>query len=172
MKRDDDCDKPAEDGGQAGGPARDAKGRWRKGHCPNPKGRPRKPPREDLDLSDLEVFGNTLIDVVSSGEKVTMLRRAALLHKIFESAMKGKVSQQRFLYKEFENNSRRLAAIRNDYERLVIKWIIDNPKFKDPDFEIPFGVDLHIKQLRAILHHYYPTQYSDPKPPEPEDDED
>ena len=60
------------------GDGRDAKGRWRKGYCPNPKGRPKKPPRKNLDLSDLEVFGNILIDVVSSGEKVTMLRRAVL----------------------------------------------------------------------------------------------
>ena len=171
MTRDDGNDGPEVEGRRDGRANRDAKGRWRKGYCPNPKGRPKKRRANHFDLCDLDVFGSTLIDVVSGGEKVTMIRRAALLHKMFESAMKGKVSQQRFLYKEFENNSRRLAAIRNDYERLVIEWIIDNPNFKDPDFEMPFAVELHINQLQAILHHYFPTEYRAPPGMEPEYDE-
>ena len=93
-------------------PARDAKGRWQKGHCPNPKGRPKKQVMEDYNLGDLRHFRNSMIDVMSGGQKVTMDRHAALLHKMYESAMKGKVSMQRFLYKEFERNTEGLATLR------------------------------------------------------------
>jgi hypothetical protein len=141
-------------------PTRDANGRWRKGYCPNPKGRPKKRRPKNFDLCDLEVFGNTLIDVVSGGEKVTMIRRAALLHKMFESAMKGKVSQQRFLYKEFERNSMRLAEARVRYEQLMIEWVVENPDFKGLDDEsVPLAVQTEILGLQSLLHHYYPTSY-------------
>ena len=80
------------------------------GNCPNPKGRPKKKPTVLPDQSDIHIFHNTVIDVLTSEQTEMMDRRTALLSKMFESAMKGRVSMQRFLYKEFERNDERLAA--------------------------------------------------------------
>ena len=110
-------------------PTRDARGRWLKGHCPNPKGRPRKSAQSDYDPGDLRDFGSTLIEVNVSGQRTLMDRRAALLRKMFEDAMKGKVSVQRFLYREFERNDERLAAAQFRYEELMTEWVIENPDF-------------------------------------------
>ncbi len=140
-------------------PSRDAKGRWRPGYCPNPKGRPKKKPKVFLDTSDIRVFGNTLVDVVVNGQKETMDRSTALLNKMFESAMKGRVSMQRFLYREFERTAERLVAARLRYDQLLMDWIINNPDFHKRDFDLPFEVDLEIAGLRTLLDHYYPGQY-------------
>ena len=145
--------------GDADKPTRDARGRWRPGYCPNTKGRPRKKPKTIIHEADIQIFGNTLIDVVSNGQKVSMVRRSALLNKMFESAMKGRVSQQRFLYKEFERNAERLAAARVHYDRLLFDWIINNPDFKKHDFEMPFEVEVEMGSLRVLLNHYYPWDY-------------
>ena len=156
---DHDGDDPLQDRGDAVKPTRDARGRWRPGHCPNPKGRPRKKPKSIIHESDIQIFGHTLIDVVANGQKVAMIRRSALLNKMFESAMKGRVSQQRFLYKEFERNAERLAAARVHYERLLFDWIINNPAPGKPRVEVPFEVEAEMESLRVLLNHYYPWDY-------------
>jgi hypothetical protein len=144
-------------------PTRDANGRWLKGHCPNPKGRPKKKAQEDCDPSDIMHFGRAMIDVTAGGQNQTMDRRAALLHKIFESAMKGRVSSQRFLYKEFENYDKRLAALRVEYDELIMYWVIENPDFRGHDADnIPLEVQLRIKKLEMLLHQYYPELYRRP----------
>ncbi len=154
-------------------PVRDANGRWVKGHCPNPKGRPRKTVRSDFDLGDLEHFGNTLIDVMAGGEKTTMVRSAALLHKMYESAMKGKVSMQRFLYAEFERTDVRLAGARLRLAQLMTKWVIENDDCDCLDGEnIPFEVQLEILGLQSLLNHYFPDQYPNPRPTDRRDDTD
>ena len=139
-------------------PARDAKGRWRKGHCPNPKGRPRKQVMEDYDPGDLRHFRNTMIDVMSGGQKVKMDRRAALLHKIYESAMKGKVSMLRFLFKEFERNTEQLAIMRIRYDELMTEWVFKDPNYKGFD-NLPFGLQLELISLETLLNHYHPGGY-------------
>jgi hypothetical protein len=139
-------------------PARDAKGRWQKGHCPNPKGRPRKQVMEDYNPSDLRDFSNSMIEVISGGQKVKMDRRAALLHKIYESAMKGSVTSQRFLFKEFERNTERLATMRILYDELMLKWVFMNPNYKGFD-DLPFDIQLELIGLESILNHYFPGQY-------------
>ncbi len=88
-----------------------------------------------------------------------MDRRTALLNKMFESAMKGKVSQQRFLYKEFERNDERLAAARVHYERLMFDWIINDPVPGKPRVEVPLEVEMEIMKLRGLLNHYFPGLY-------------
>jgi len=154
-------------------PTRDAKGRWLKGHCPNPKGRPRKSAQSDYDPGDLRDFGSTLIEVNVSGQRTLMDRRAALLHKTYESAMKGSVSNQRFLIKEFERNDGRLAAAQFRYEELMTEWVIENPGFKGFDDEnIPFKTQLEIAGLESLLNHYYPGSYPDKRFPNREIDSD
>ena len=49
---------------------------------------------------------------MAGGQSQIMDRRAALLHKMFEEAMRGKVTTQRFLMKEFERWDKRLAETR------------------------------------------------------------
>ena len=143
--------------------ARDANGRWKKGHCPNPKGRPRKRKNPNYDPSDIHYFKNTLIEVRTADGPQLMDRRAALNNKMFEDAMRGKVSMQRFMYAEFERNDERMAAARLQYQKLMTKWVIENEKFDGLDGEnIPIDVQHEITGLQALLNHYYPSQYPHP----------
>ena len=154
-------------------PTRDARGRWMKGHCPNPKGRPRKSAQSDYDPGDLRVFGSTLIEVTANGQRELIDRREALLRKMFEDAMKGKVSIQRFLYREFERNDERLAAAQFRYEELMTEWVIENPDFKGLDDEnVPFKIQMEIAGLELLLNHYYPRSYPDKRSPNREIDND
>ncbi len=157
---DHDGDDPLQDRGDGDKPTRDARGRWLPGNCPNRKGRPKKKkPTVLRNQSDIHFFGNTMVDVLTNGQKETMDRRTALYNKIFESAMKGKVSQQRFLYKEFERNNERLAALRLQHERMVLHWIINNPDYRKPDYELPLEAEIEIRQLQGLMDHYFPSSY-------------
>ena len=142
---------------------RDEKGRWLPGHCPNPKGRPRKPLLPEVDESDIRVFRNSVVEFNIAGEKQYMTRENALLHKIFEGAMRGKVTSQRFLYKIFEENSQMMAEARLRYDQLIIDWQINSDRH---DRDIPFEVELEILSLQAVLHHYFPSQYPCPRAPD------
>ena len=159
---DHDGDDPLQDRGDGDKPTRDARGRWLRGNCPNPKGRPKKKPKVLPDQSDIRIFGHTMVDVLTSGQKETMDRRTALLNKMFESAMKGKVSQQRFLYKEFERNDERLAAARVYYDQMMLYWFVDHPDRRNPDFDIPIEVVAEMEGLRNMLNYYYPFNYPIP----------
>ena len=140
-------------------PTRDARGRWLKDYCPNPKGRPKKKPKVYIDQADIRIFGSTMIDVTANGQKETMDRRAALLNKMFETAMKGKVSMQRFLYLELEKNAKQLAAARVHYDQLMLDWFVNNPDLRKPDYEIPIEVEVEMLSLRSLLNHYFPSDY-------------
>ncbi len=159
MATDNDENDRRKSRGNTDRPTRDTRGRWRKGHCPNPKGRPKKRPKMLPDQSNAYIFSNTMVDIVANGQKETMDRRTALLNKMFESAMKGKVSMQRFLYKEFEMKSERLTAARAYYQQLIMKWVVDNPDLCDHDYKMPTEVQLEILGLRATLNHYFGDQY-------------
>ncbi len=170
---DDDDNDQRKSRGDTDKPTRDARGRWLPDHCPNPKGRPTKKPKKIIHESDLQVFAYTLVDVAANGQKETMTRRTALLNKMFESAMKGKVSQQRFLYKEFERSDERLAATVVHYERLMFDWYINNnPGPGKPRVDIPLEVELEIMQLRGLLNSYYPGSYPPDGIPAKVDDDD
>ena len=151
-------------------PLRDARGRWMPGRSPNPKGRPKKKRAPEYNPGDIRHFGNTLIEVAANGRVELMDRRTALLNKIYETAMKGGVTAQRFLYKEFERNDERIVAARVQYDRLVTEWIIENPNFKGlDDSDIPFDVQMQILGLQSLLAHYFPGQYSNPADPQTDD---
>jgi hypothetical protein len=158
----EDGDDQRKDRGQGDKPTRDARGRWLPDYCPNPNGRPKKEPKPkaSYDGSDIRIFGYTLVDLTANGQKETMIRRTALNNKMFESAMKGNVSMQRFLYKEFVKNDERMAAARVRYDQLMMDWVITNPDFLKPDFEIPFEVELEMLSLRGMLNYYFPDSYS------------
>ena len=161
---DHDGDDPQQDRGDSDKPTRDANGCWLPGYCPNPKGRPKKKkkkkkPKVPYDQADLRIFGNTMVDIAVNGQKETLDRRTALLNKMFESAMKGRVSMQRFLFQEFEKNAEQLAVACARYDRLMFDWVINNPENGEPRFEMPFEVELEILSLRTLLNHYFPGSY-------------
>jgi len=81
---------------------RDKNGRWTKGHCPNPNGRPRKKPPVSQD--DVMQFKQTMVDATIQGQPVQLTRRELLLHKMDENALKGSVLVQRKLFDRFEQS--------------------------------------------------------------------
>lgn len=142
-------------------PTRDSSGRWLRGYCPNPSGRPKSRPKRYSDQSDVHIFGNTLVEVKTRDGEELMDRRSALLRKMYETAMTGKVSMQRYLDNKFEKSEEQLAAARTRYDQLVGKWIIDNPAYLSRESTIPFDVRAEMAQLAGMLHHYYPYNYPD-----------
>jgi hypothetical protein len=81
---------------------RDQRGRWKKGHCPNLRGRPRKAP--DISDSDVGWFKQRLVKATINGEERWLTRHELLLHSMFEQAIKGKsVNLARKLFDRFEN---------------------------------------------------------------------
>ena len=110
--------------------ARDASGRWQKGHCPNPNGRPRKEagPKD----SDILHFKNGLIKLTINDKERLVTRHEALVHMMFAKAMKGgSVLITRLLYELFEggdqtmvNGWATLDLMRRDYKRLPNKKLL------------------------------------------------
>lgn len=165
MRSDDDDDVDVKhNGASQAKPTRNARGHWLKGHCPNPKGRPRKKVDPTYDPRNIRHFGNTVIEIRVNGQIELMDRRTAVLHRMFEDAMKGKVSTQRFLYAEFERNDLQLTQARHRYQQLIIRWVIENDNFDGRDGDsIPVAIQLEILGLEAFLHHHFPSQYPDPR---------
>ena len=91
-----------------------------------------------------------------------MDRRAALNHKMFEDAMNGKVSMQKFLSQMFGKNDEQLAAAWVRYDRLIYEWIIDNPNYGKPGHDMPVEIEHEIIKLRQILNHYFPESFDNP----------
>lgn len=81
---------------------RDRNGRWKKGYCPNPNGRPRKKP--PISESDVYHFKQTIVGAAVGGKQTEMTRHALLLHKMYEQALKGSVLMQRKLFDRFEKS--------------------------------------------------------------------
>ena len=82
------------------GDGRDAKGRWTKGTTGNPNGRP--PNVADLDMADVYNFSQVPTEITIAGEKQLMTRHEVVLLKLFESAMKGRITSLRILLEKFE----------------------------------------------------------------------
>jgi hypothetical protein len=159
MSNDDYNNKvPRRARGDTNKPSRDARGRWRSGcKSPNPKGRPKKRPMVKRDQSDIRIFGNTIVDVIANGKIETMDRREALLNKIYEGAMKGKVTSQRFLFKEFAKNDELMADICVQYEQIMMQWIVNN--HGQNRVEVPIEIERRIIKLRYILNYHFPGDY-------------
>lgn len=83
-------------------PARDGQGRWQKGFCPNPTGRPRK--KTEISDADVNHFRNGIQVVTINGEQRHLTRHEALLHAMYDKAMKGSVLVMRKLFDRFEQS--------------------------------------------------------------------
>ena len=98
------------------GDGRDAKGRWTKDTSGNLHGRPRNVP--DLDMADVYTFSQFPTEIVIGGEKQLMTRQEVVLLKLFESAMKGRITAQKHLIEKFEQ-----AQMSREYVQLWLeKW--------------------------------------------------
>ena len=92
------------------GDGRDAKGRWVKGTTGNRSGRPPKVP--DYDMADVYNFSQFPTEIAIGGEQQLMTRHEVVLLKFFESAMKGRISAQKYLIEKFEQ-----AQMSREYPR-------------------------------------------------------
>jgi hypothetical protein len=96
---------------------RDPLGRWLKKVSGNPKGRP--PDMARVDHGDLLTFKNEVRLVNTRDGKILMTREAAVLHRLYEAAMKGNVHAQIFLTRRFEKYYRDTAGIAVELRRIV-----------------------------------------------------
>jgi len=138
---------------------RDARGRWMKGHCPNPKGRAKKQRFTDYNPSDRRHFFSTQVEVMTADGPQMMTRQTALLNKNFELAMNGKVTSMRMMMAEINENNQQLAELRVHYERRLAELVLDNPNFKNFDESLTVQQRAELFGLAATLNHYHPGQY-------------
>ncbi len=95
------------------GDGRDKRGRW-VNVSGNPDGRPKKIP--DLDLADIRNFSKKTIKIRIGGEEQELTHHEALVHALFQSAMKGRITAQRLLLEKFEQAELSYAYIWMRYE--------------------------------------------------------
>ncbi len=103
---------------------RDAKGCWKKGTSGNLHGRPRNVP--DLDMADVHNFSQFPTEISIGGEKQLMTRHEIVWFKMFESALKGRITAQKYLIEKFEQDEMSGGYIRLSLERWVER-IADDP---------------------------------------------
>ena len=145
--------------------ARDAKGRWRPGHCPNPRGRPKKQLPAIVDDADISMFRKGGVTLTIGGEKRTMTREAALMHKLYEGAMQGKVSNMRMLQRMLEESDERLANLINYYTKMAAdRRHKRNGWEDDADPDLKAEKESLFYDLEANLHQHYPNEYPCPRP--------
>ena len=95
---------------------RDAKGRWVKGTTGNRSGRPPKVP--DHDMADVYNFSQFPTEIAIGGQQQLMTRHEVVLLKLFETALKGRITAQKYLLEKFEE-----AAMSKGYLQLWLeKW--------------------------------------------------
>ena len=138
---------------------RDKRGRWIKGHCPNPKGRPKKMRFKDYNPSDPKHFFSTQIEVKTADGTQAMDRKAALLHKMFETAMRGGVMAQRMAWEMIKETEQQIADLRVHFDRRLTELVLDNPDFKDMDESLSREEKIELFGMAKTLNHYFPGQY-------------
>ncbi len=83
----------------------------------NPKGRPHKYAK--VDTGQIEPFMNMALEVNTPDGPVVMTREAAVLHRLYQSAMKGNVHAQIALSRRFEKHEERKAIIGAELHRMI-----------------------------------------------------
>lgn len=125
---------------------RDARGRWKKGYCPNTKGRPRK--KTPISEADVYYFKQTLVDATIGGKPRQTTRHALLLHKMYEQALKGSVLIQRKLFERFEQSDDTIVAAELELRHLGRQILAHYDKTGKIDEQLY----AEYRQLYALLH--------------------
>ncbi len=120
------------------GDGRDAWGRWTKDTSGNLHGRPRSVP--DLDMADVYNFSQFPTEITIAGEKQLMTRHEVVLLKLFESAMKGRITSIKFLLEKFEQ-----AQMSREYLQL---WL---EKWAERMAEDPSSVPMEVVHLMGTV---------------------
>ena len=122
------------------GDGRDAKGRWTKDTSGNLKGRPTSVP--DLDMADLINFSRFPTEITISGEKQLMTRHEIVWFKVFESALKGRITAQKYLIEKIEQ-----AQMSREYlEFYLDKWA---DRLSDDPASVPREVVFMMETIMA-----------------------
>ena len=116
------------------GDGRDAKGRWTKGTSGNQNGRPRNV--FDYDMADVHNFSQFPMEITVAGEKQLMTRHEVVLMKLFETAMKGRITAQKYLIEKFEEANLSIANV----EVWLEKWA---ERIDDDPASVPLGSGLN-----------------------------
>lgn len=137
---------------------RDAAGRWLPGTpSPHPQGRPRrKEPARPFDPTDIQDF---MRQQVAMKDGVLKFRDELLLLKIFEDAMKGKVTNQRWLQNRLDTAIAAVAKLGFEYKQLLSTYVIDNEKLADLNYKVPADVLRDMKRWHVLLHQQDPHTY-------------
>lgn len=145
---------------------RDANGRWIKGTAsPNASGRPPRPrSSRKFDPTDILDFMNQEVDLNGGAAKKTRLELLYL--KMFESAMKGRVSNQRYLKAMYEDAAAALGELRITYGEMMKSWVVNNEQLENPRYNIPADILRQMNRLFGMLRNRYPEEF--PKGMEPE----
>lgn len=125
------------------GDGRDEKGRWvnRSG---NPNGRPCKIP--DYDMADFVNFGEKTIKLIINGEETVLTQHEAVLQAMFQSAMKGRITAQRYLLEHMAEAILSVAFVQARYAEYS-EALATNPNLI-PD-HIKKGMD---RVMRMVEH--------------------
>lgn len=112
------------------GNGRDARGRWTKGTSGNLNGRPPNVP--DLDMADVYNFSHFPTEITIAGEKQLMTRHEIMLLKAYESALKGRVTNQKYLIEKFEQADLSKEYVSWQFEKWA-ELIAQDPSSVSPD---------------------------------------
>jgi hypothetical protein len=137
---------------------RDARGRWKKGFCPNRSGRPQK--QVPVSESDINFFKNTLIELTISGERRQLTRHEVLMNAMFEKAVKGSVPMQRFLHDLFERSDQTYLEAREYLRELELRYL-DKLKRGEEDEEL----ERELRKMRSLLSGGHPDWVMGRPPP-------
>jgi hypothetical protein len=122
---------------------RDARGRWVKGYCPNPSGRPRK--YANVDIGDTMLFKNKILEVATPEGQRIMTREGAILHRLFQSALQGDVRAQMYLDRKFEQARLSRGALANEINRVRVQMA------ENPDWKPTLWQEIMMAQADALL---------------------
>lgn len=70
--------------------------------------------------------------------------------------MKSRVSNQRYLKAMYEDAAVALGELRITYGEMMMSWVINNEKLKDPGYNIPADPLRQMNRLFGILRNRYP----------------
>ena len=117
-------------------PGRDSKGRYIKGHNPNPKGRPKKAPQKPASGFDV-IFDRKITLTAADGSRRELTATQALQHATLKSALEGKAGAINQVMKWFVKRER---WIRKEAEKKAVRAKKYGPDpysslktFKDPE---------------------------------------